>query len=120
MKKYNCFLKPMMYCFIPFICGLLILTIFNYFSIINYKIFYNLGFILTVFSFALGGYKAANTIRGKGIINGLTMGGINVSILMLLSIITLSFRFKSLLYYLVLIVSSTLGGIIEANLKHRK
>lgn len=109
MNKY---FKSLIYIFAFIIFLSLIMTLFNYFNIIN-------GIFLTIFkvfipiiSLFIGGFIMGKNSINKGWLNGIEIGLI-VSILFLL--LSLIFKCKlnwfSILYYLVLIIVSTLGGM---------
>ena len=86
-------------------------------SNINYN---NISIILIIinqiFIFLLSYFYARNKDQ-KGIITGLKVGIIYSILLIILSIIFRLFSLKSLIYYLIIILSSIFGSIISKNKK---
>ena len=93
----------------------LILTIFNYFSIINNTSIFKI--LMPIISTFMGGLIIGIKSNKKGFIEGLKLGSIFILILLILNIILFHFKFKSLLYYLILIITTTLGSMMGINIK---
>lgn len=108
------YLKNIMYVFTSIIIGLFIFTLLNYFNIISDKFLNILKMILIIGIFIFSGFYLAKRSKGRGILEGLKIGGIISIFFFLVSILALpnSFELKNLIYYLILIISSMTGGII--------
>ena len=94
------------------------LTIFNLLKINTSRI---LIIIIGSILMLIVGFITGKSSNSKGYLNGLIVSVISIIILLLLSLI---FGFKlninSLIYYVVLVVSTTLGSMIGINIKSKK
>lgn len=63
-----------------------------------------------------GFFKGKNTEK-NGYLQGLKIGSLLILILLVLGIITFDFEFKTILYYLILLLSSIFGSMIGINMK---
>ena len=94
------------------------LTLFNLFNLSTSRV--AIIIIGAVMMFVIGFITGKNSIS-KGYLNGLLISVISIFILIMLSLI---FRFQlninSLIYYIVLVISTTLGSMIGINKKSKK
>lgn len=116
MKKY---LNLIMYPIMIILIGVLISSILYYFNITTDKlncIFLLITMVLAIF---IGSIKFSKTVNYKGIINGLIYFIIWFIIMMILSLIFIrnNFTYKNIIYYIILLVFSIIGGILGKNLK---
>lgn len=95
-----------------------IITIFSYFNIINDKTVSILKIIIPILSLFIGGFFIGKKSLKKGFIEGIKLGSITSIILILININ--NFELKSLLFYLILIITSSLGSMIGINKKRDK
>lgn len=112
MNKIIDYLKVIGFYFLLLIIYLLFISIFNYFEIISYKVINIITYIYLLIIGALSGIKISRKVRKKGYLNGFIIG---ITIVLLFTIITLimkEFSFSTLVYYLTLILSTIIGGII--------
>ena len=105
------------------VCFVIILTfittILNYFNIISDSTISIIEIITMSLSSLAGGiYLGINSKKG-GYKNGIILGLIYSIFLILLDLIFFDFKFKYLLFYLIIIISSMLGSIIGIQ-KNRK
>lgn len=115
MNYLKTILKPLEYFIIAFISMLLILTLFNYFNILNYKVINLFKFIIPFIAVFIGSIKLGKSISKKGYVEGAKYGAI-VSLLFVLSnIIAGEFNFIKIINILIIIVISILGSIIGIN-----
>ena len=109
MKLY---LKQYLYYFMSLFIYILIISLFYYFRIINYNTLNIINYIFNLLLFFVLGYKISKYKKIRGYLNGFL---ISVWLIILFSIICLilnSFNISSLVYYLSLIISSIIGGIL--------
>ena len=102
MNKY---LKSSIYTF-SFLIGLtLFTTLLNYINILNGKTLLIVNIIVSIISLFIGGFVIGKNSSSKGWLNGIKMGGINIGIFLILSIL-LKFKFAvfSIIYYIILFV----------------
>ena len=93
----------------------LIFTLFNYFSFKDLSI---IKMFIPVVSLFIGGIYLGLNTRFKGFCNGLKLGILFVLFMIILNIIFISeFEIKNILYYLILLISTSLGSMIGINLK---
>ena len=81
-----------------------------------------LSVILTAISFLIISLLASNKSNERGIITGLKLGLSFIILLMLINLIIFKspFNIDRLIYYLILMISSILGGSIGKNIKLKK
>lgn len=117
------YLKKLGMSFLFIISSILILTflitIFNYFDIMSDKATSIFKIIIPVISLFIGGFYIGKNSFKKGFLEGLKLGLIFSVILIIFNYLGLdnSFKLKYILYYLILLISSTLGSMIGINIK---
>lgn len=97
----------------------LLLTTFNYFDILHFKLtntFIFIGMILILF---IIGFEYGKKALKQGFLEGLKIGLWLILILIFINIVFyhVSFSFERIIYYMVLILSSTLGSMVGINKK---
>lgn len=97
--------------------GIIILTIFNYFNIFSTKLISILKLLISVLGLFVFAYRLGKRSSKKGYLEGLKLGGLVTFIFLIISLLSKSFEMKSIIYYLILILSSTLGSMIGINRK---
>lgn len=110
-------ITSILYFFAFIFISTIIITIFNYFNILNFKIISMLKFIFPVIGIVVSGFILGKNSAKNGYIEGIKLGAIVVSIFLLLTVINKSFEVKSIIYYLVLLLSSILSSMIGINKK---
>ncbi len=112
MKKYNFYFKNFglfigLEIFIVFICSLLNLLG------INTSITTIILLVLNALIFIIFGFNHGIRGKKKGFITGITTGVLLITLLVLINILFFKsgFNINQVLYYLILILSSTLGGM---------
>ena len=103
------------YCFIISI----ILTTLNYFHITYTKESNIISLILMIIIFSIIGFKFGKKAIKKGYLEGLKIGSSLIFLFIIINILFFhsSFRFNQLIYYTVLILSSTLGSMLGISKK---
>lgn len=95
------------------------ISIFSYFNIINDKIVSIFKIIIPIISLLIGGFYMGKRSIKKGFLEGIKLGVIFSLMLIIFNFLAFgnSFKFKYLLFYLILIISSVLGSMIGINRK---
>lgn len=111
------YLKSMIYTISVILVSTIILTIFNYFNILNgipLKIIMLLIPLIAVF---IGSFKIGKTSNKKGFIEGLKYGIIWILLLLIINLIIKNFTLISIIYYIVILLISTFAGVLGINKK---
>lgn len=109
-----------LYIIVPIISLIFIFSIFNYFGLISYKVFNVIRFIIFIIALLLGGFKMGENSKSRGNIEGLKLGLILSSVIFIINLINKTgFDYKYIFYYLIIIISTILGGIIGINMKKK-
>jgi len=98
--------------FIIILIGTIFITLFHYFSIFGDNIINTLKIINPIIAILVSSFRVGKSANKKGYLEGLKFGGIIIFLILLLSIIYKSFNIKSLIFYLILLISSMLGSMI--------
>lgn len=118
LKKYG---LRLFYTFLFLFLSFAFITMLYYFNIINenfYKIFKIIILIINIFisSFILG--KKANA---KGYLEGIKLSSLTILLFLLFSfILNKPLKLRILIYYLIIIITATLGGMLGINRKKSK
>ena len=111
MKKYIEYSKTIGIMLVSFLISYLVITILSYFNIINNISI--LEIIINIIIMFIGGYLSGIKTKNKGWLEGLKIGTIYVTSLFILNLFFIrAFSFKLILYYIILITSSIVGGMI--------
>ena len=103
--------------FIIILVGTLVITILNYFNILSNSIISIMKLILPILGMFINSYRLGKTSEKKGYLEGLKFGGIVILIFSLLVILLDKFELKSLIYYLILILTSIMSSTVGINRK---
>ncbi len=117
MKYLKTIIKNLLYTIIFFILFSLLITIFNYFNIINYQTLAIGKIIIPIMSIALGGLLMGKKATKNGWLEGLKISLIFVLIMISITIIIGEFSPKKLTYFLILLISGIFGSILGINTK---
>ncbi len=115
MSKVKDYLKITLLFILVLMIYLAIISIFRYYEVFNYKILNIVNYILLLILYFYSGMRISSIKKTKGYLNGFIIGIIITFIFAILSLILYRLNFSSLVYYLSLISSSILGGIIGVN-----
>ena len=113
------YLKSLLWCFCILIISSIIITIFNYFNILNGTILKVLELFIPLISIFIGSYKLGKTSNQKGYIEGLKYGLIWVILFVIICLICKVFDWTSIIYYFILLFISILGSILGINKKKK-
>lgn len=111
------YLKSLLWFIIPLLILLLIANTFYYFDLISNNLMKYLKIIIVLIPSFISGFVRGYYSLTKGYINGLKLSSIIVIILFLSSIILKSFRFATIIYYLIIILTITFGSMVGINKK---
>lgn len=115
------YLKTLMYEFIIFTSLTLVISILYYFNLINNNINYIFKIFIFIITFLISGIYIAKKSKKKYYLEGLKISGINILLFLIISLIfKFGFNLKQVLYYILIIIITTLGSIIGGNLKKEK
>lgn len=119
MNKYN-ILKNIAIFFLAILVYLVFLTTLNYLEIISPKVLSVISFIFITILFMYSGFYLASKSENKGYLSGLIMGEINIGLLFLISLILqCNIKFNMFLYFLILVLASTMGGMFGINFNNK-
>jgi putative membrane protein (TIGR04086 family) len=112
------YLKSLSYVYGAMFSLSLIITFFHYFNIMNEKVANISMFMVPIISLIIGGFIVGKVAFKKGWLEGLKLAGIVIVIMFLLTLITnLGLSFKTILYYILITVSATIGGMLGISKK---
>ena len=108
------YLKNVGYITIGLIISTIIITILNYFGILAGTTLNIISVIVVIMSLFIGGYLTGRKANKKGYLEGIKFGLIMIVIILLLNLLVFKNEFSliNILYYLILLFSSTLGSMI--------
>lgn len=110
-------LKYLMFFFIILFSTTFILTIFDYFNIIAPNIISIIRFLIPIVSLIIVSFLLGKSSLKKGYIEGLKLGVSVIFIFTILILLLDKFEIKSLIYFLILLLSSSLSSMIGINKK---
>lgn len=117
-------LKNLLFSILYFILFIIIanifITLFNYFNILNIGIIKILKFLIPISAIAINSYILGKKSVKKGFLEGLKLGSLIVIIFLLITLVTNTFNYKSLIYYLVMILISILSSMLGINRREEK
>ena len=111
------YLKGLLFFLVPFIILTLLITILYYFDIINNQIIKYFKIIIMILSCLLGGFIIGKNSTSKGYLNGIKLSSIVVIIFLILNLIFKGFKWYHLIYYFIIMVTTTIGSMIGISLK---
>lgn len=97
---------------------ILVLSLLHYLNLIKLNMIGTINFVfISILMFALGVIMGKKALK-KGYIEGLRVGGMTIASLFIMNILFARyFDLHIVLYYLVILASSTIGSMIGINLK---
>jgi len=113
------YLKSLLYIFILIILFSIIIGTLNYFNIFSKNTINILELIATVISIFIGSLYLGRISDKKGYLEGIKIGILVIVILLLFKFLGYDkgITWSSLIYYLILLISSILGSVIGINKK---
>ncbi len=120
MNRIKIYLRGVLIFYILFLMYLVIITTLNYYNVFNYKTISVVNFISMIMLFMFAGFGVALKSQKKGYINGLIIGAFNVVLFLFLAfILGESPKLTIGIYFLILLLSSTIGGMFGINFKNK-
>lgn len=113
------YLKSLLYVLIPTFVFSIILTIIYYFDFISKNTFDWLSLILIILSLFIGGIYIGKNTTNKGYLEGIKLGFMVVSFFFIVSYLAfnISISLNEIIYYVILVFTSTLGSMFGINKK---
>lgn len=104
-----------LYFFSIIIIGTVFITLLNYFDMVNSKFISSLKMFLPIISIAISGFLLGKKSLKKGYIEGIKLGSSIIIFSVLISLLTKTFVLKSLLFYVILLLSAILSSMLGIN-----
>ncbi|MDD3821810.1 MAG: TIGR04086 family membrane protein [Bacilli bacterium] len=119
MTRLYQYLKTISYIIVTVLITTFLLTLFNYYDILTNNIVSYLKFLLVIIIVFIGGIKIGKKAQKKGWLEGLKLGLILTFLIFLFSYLGLktNINLKSFIYYLIIISTTTLGGMFGISKK---
>ncbi len=100
------------------VVGTFIITLLNYFNLLSSNIANTLILILVIASILVGSFLLGKKSNKKGYLEGIKYSAILIFLLVIINLLFIKvFEIKSLVYFLIIIVSSTFGSMVGINKK---
>lgn len=116
MKNINHLLKTYLKTLLIIIVATFILTILNYTKIINKQILSLLEIILIIITTLISGKKAVKNVKSKGWLEGIKLSTIIIITFLIINLLIIKkLDFSNLIYYLIILTSTTFGSMIGIN-----
>ena len=113
IKKYG---LRLLYTIISILLSLLFLTIIYNYNLINQNTYKILKIIILLLNIFINSFILGTKTTNKGYLEGIKFSLIIISILLILTLLlNLSIKPRIILYYLIIIFTSTLGSMIGIN-----
>lgn len=109
------YLKSMICTLGTILIGTILLTIFNYFNILNGTLLKIIMLIIPIIGIFIGSFKIGKISSKKGYIEGLKYGVIWIILLLIINLIIKNFNITSIIYYLILIFISIIASVLGIN-----
>ncbi len=110
-------IHSLFYFVIILLSSTLVLTLLNYFNILSPKIISILKLIIPLTAMFVSSYKLGKQSEKKGYMEGIKIGAIVIGLFLVILLLLDQFSVKSLLYYLILLLTSILSSMIGINRK---
>lgn len=100
------------------IVGTFIITLLNYFNLLNSNITNTLKLIIVIVSIFVGAFLLGKKSNKKGYLEGIKYSVIFILVLIIINLIVIrNFDIKSVIYFLIIVGSSTFGSMIGISKK---
>ena len=111
------YLKGLLYFFIPFFTLILLISILYYFDILNNQVIKYFKIITLLVSSLVSGFYIGRKSISKGYLNGLKLSGGIAILFLIINLIMGDFKWYHLVYYLIMIVVTSIGSMLGINQK---
>lgn len=114
------YLKNIVYVFLGLFITTIVVTLLNYFGILNGTILNITLTTIIILSLFIGGYLTGKKANKKGYLEGIKFGSIMIILIILLNLIVFKNKFNliNILFYLSLLTSSVLGSMFGISRKN--
>lgn len=109
------YLKSLAWTFGILFASTILVTIFNYFNILNGTFLKILFLIIPIISIFIGSYKLGKVSNKKGYIEGLKYGGIISFLFLIFNLITKNVTVTGVIYLIILLLVSVVSSILGIN-----
>ena len=114
------YIKRSIYTIISLIVCLLLLTTLYYFNLINTNIYKYLKFVIIIINIFISSYILGKSATSKGYLEGIKNASIYIILFIIISLlINSSFSPKSLLYYFIILFTSTVASMFGISKKKK-
>lgn len=121
MNYFKSLLKSLLINLLIILLGSIIITFLYYFNIISNNIYNIFKLIIPIISLFFTTKSFTRTAREKGYLEGAKIGFLTVIIFIIITSLTKQgFNLKMTIYFLLLLITSILGGMIGINQKEKK
>lgn len=98
----------------------LLITILNYFNILNGSILKWIKILIPIIAILIGSIKIGKSATKKGYLEGLKFGGIFIIFLLIFNFLAYDseFTIMSFIFYILILLASALGGMTGINKKN--
>ena len=117
MNYFLKYIKRLGYMILSIFISLIVLTLLYYLNIISSNIFHILELLILLINIFISTYILGKTASNKGYLEGIKFGILMIIILTLITREPL--RFRIILYYFIVIITSVLGSMIGINKKEK-
>ena len=115
IKKY---LFSYLYSIAIILISTFIITLLNYFNIINSKTTNTIELIIIIISIFIGAFLIGKNSPKKGYLEGIKYAIIFILFILILNLlITKNFNFNLIIYYIIILISSIFGSMLGINFK---
>ena len=111
------YLKSMIYTLSSILIGTILITILNYFNILNGITLKIIMLLIPIIGLFIGSYKIGKLSTKKGYIEGLQYGSIWIILLLIINLIIKNFDLTSIIYYIILLLISMTASALGINKK---
>lgn len=113
LNSIKVYLKSLFISFLTIIILTLVMTILSYFNILPTKSLSFIKIIILIISLLVGGYFIGINCKSKGWLEGIKYSFIFIIIILIINLLILknSFEIKSLIYYVIMTISSMIGSM---------
>ncbi|MBQ9019399.1 MAG: TIGR04086 family membrane protein [Bacilli bacterium] len=116
LKKYG---KTLLSNILELLILIFLLTLLYYFNIINEKTYQILKLIVLLISIFINSFILGSKSNIKGYLEGIKYGVILITIILIITLITYKLQYKLLIYYPLILITSTLGSMIGKAKKNK-
>lgn len=119
MSKFKNYLFSLVIICLLVLISVILINVFYYYNLLSENIYRFFKIISIIINIFIGGFILGKKSNYKGYLNGLILGFIIISILFILSILFSKLQIKQIIYYLVILTSSSLGGTVGIRKKKK-